>query len=83
MSLLFLLTPFPSLAGRQLVYSIGQLLYLVYTVHFGLWPIYVTQLADMMCIYAMIGLKFYYERQDRIREESVRMSQDGERWLAD
>ena len=64
------------------MYSIGQLLYLVYTVHFGLWPIYVTQLADMMCIYAMIGLKFYYERQDKIREESVRMRIDGERWLA-
>ena len=49
-------------SNRQALLAGGHVLYLIYTVHYGLWPLYTVQFFDLALILLMIALKVYYDR---------------------
>lgn len=57
---------------RQALLGFGHVLYLIYTLHYGLWPLYVTQFTDLFFIIIMVVLKVYYDR----KSPAITKSQD-------
>ncbi|GJP34985.1 hypothetical protein CLOM_g10837 [Closterium sp. NIES-68] len=45
----------------QLIFALAHLLYLVYSIHFGLWVIYVPQALEIVLLIFMIVAKVYFD----------------------
>ena len=45
----------------QGVYTVGLLMFVVYSAHFSLWPVLYPMVFEFSCLLYLTGLKIYYE----------------------
>lgn len=57
---------------RQAIFTVAHALYLVYSLHFGIWVLYIPQLIEIVLMFVMIVAKFYFDyiRPKRIKDKA-------------